>query len=434
MSRQKTIASKVCIEGIGLHTGSFSKIELLPAPPNTGIFFLRKDIEKEPAIKVDFKNLLNPNGFLRRTSIEKEGVCIHTIEHLMSALSILCIDNLQINIWGEEIPGLDGSSKIFVDKIKEAGIVEQDYDREYLVVKEPIWVEDNFSKLIALPNSFFKISYLLKYDNPLIGLEYLEVEPEKFDSCRDIFLARTFCTKDEADSLLKLGLGKGANYNNTLVVSEKEVINNNLRVPDEFVKHKVLDLIGDLYVIGPIKAHIIAIKSGHNLNYRLLQRLYRSKKYTLSMKPKINIQDKAEIDIEEIMDILPHRYPFLLIDRVIYLEKGKKAVGIKNVSFNENFFQGHFPDKPIMPGVLILEAMAQVGGVLVLTFSDQKIKYAYFMSINNAKFRKTVVPGDQLFIEVSVIKIKSKIALLHGEAFVGENLVAEADLMFTIKD
>ena len=434
MIKQKTIASKVYIEGVGLHTGSFSKIELLPALPNTGIVFLRKDIEKAPAIKVDFTNLVGPNEFLRRTSIGINGVYIHTIEHLMSALSILGIDNLQINIWGEEIPGLDGSSKIFVDKIKEAGIVEQDYDKEYLIVKEPIWVEDNFSELIALPSSSFKISYLLKYDNPLIGLEYLEIEPENFDSCKDIFLARTFCTEDEVDSLLKLGLGKGADYNNTLVVSEKEVINNKLRVSDEFVKHKVLDLIGDLYIIGPIKAHIIAIRSGHNLNYRLLQKLYRYKKNILSLRSKISIQDKKTIDIEEIMDILPHRYPFLLVDRVIYLEKGKKAVGIKNVSFNENFFQGHFPDKPIMPGVLILEAMAQVGGVLVLTFSDQKIKYAYFMSINNAKFRKTVVPGDQLLIDVSVVKIKSKVALLHGEAFVDEKLVAEADLMFTVGD
>ena len=433
MNKQKTIASKIYIEGKGLHTGSFSKIELLPALPNTGIFFVRKDIEREPIIKVDFSNLVSPDEFLRRTSIGINGIYVHTIEHLMSALSILGIDNLQINIWGEEIPGLDGSSKIFVEKIKEAGIVEQDYDKEYLIVKEPIWVEDGFSKLIALPSSSFKISYLLKYDNPLIGLEYLEVEPEDFDSCRDIFLARTFCTKDEVDSLLKLGLGKGADYSNTLVVSEKEIINNKLRVSDEFVKHKVLDLIGDLYIIGPVKAHIIGIRSGHNLNYRLLKKLYRYKKNILSLRPKINIQDN-KIDIEEIMEILPHRYPFLLIDKVIYLEKGKRAVGIKNVSFNENFFQGHFPDKPIMPGVLILEAMAQVGGVLVLTFSDKKIKYAYFMSINNAKFRKTVVPGDQLLIDISVIKIKSKVALLHGEAFVEEKLVAEADLMFTVGD
>ena len=232
-----------------------------------------------------------------------------------------------------------------------------------------------------------------------------------------------------------MGLGKGANYDNTLVISDKEVIKNTLRFPDEFIKHKVLDLIGDLYLAGAIKGHVIAIRSGHSLNIRLLQRLrrYREKITSAGVGSKTSyVPEHTELTTEEIMKILPHRYPFLLVDRITYLDKGKKAIGLKSVTMNEFFFQGHFPGKPIMPGVLLIEAMAQVGGVLMLACEEHQGKLAYFLAANNVKFRKTVEPGSQLIIEVTAGRIKSKTGTVYTKAFVGNKLVAEAELRFAL--
>jgi UDP-3-O-[3-hydroxymyristoyl] N-acetylglucosamine deacetylase/3-hydroxyacyl-[acyl-carrier-protein] dehydratase len=241
--------------------------------------------------------------------------------------------------------------------------------------------------------------------------------------------------EEEVKSLLDMGLGKGSSYENTLVVSKSGILNNELRFPDEFVKHKILDLIGDLYLVGPFKGHVIAVRSGHSLNIKLLDKLrkYKEKVTSGGIGSKASfVPQENELNAEEIMKILPHRYPFLLVDRIVYLEKGKKAIGIKNVSINEHFFQGHFPGKPVMPGVLIIEAMAQVGGVLMLACEENVGKLAYFMAANNVKFRKTVEPGDQLAIEVIAGKVKTKTGTVHTKALVHDKVVAEAELMFAL--
>ncbi|MEI8350458.1 MAG: UDP-3-O-acyl-N-acetylglucosamine deacetylase [Candidatus Omnitrophota bacterium] len=435
MDKQKTIKGKLSFEGNGLHSGQMAKIEILPAPPDSGITFLRQD-DTCTLIKADIYSALDAEKFPRRTSIGAHGVYIHTIEHLMAAFHLLGIHNAQVNIWGEEIPGLDGSSKLFVEKMQEIGLEDQEAPVNRLVIKEPLWVEEGSSSIIIMPSEQLRVSYALQYDNPLIGSGYVDVVLNG-ELKSDIFQARTFCLEEEVKLLLDMGLGKGANYDNTLVVSKEGVVNNKLRFCDEFVKHKILDLIGDLYLAGPIQGHIIAIKSGHSLNIKLLERLrrYREKVLSAGVGAQTSYRPQGkELNSEEIMKLLPHRYPFLLVDRVIDIERGKRAVGIKNVTMNEQFFQGHFPGRPVMPGVLIVEAMAQVGGVLMLASEDNRGKLAYFMAANNVKFRKTVVPGDQLILEVVAGKIRSKSGTVYTKASVDGKLVAEAELMFALVD
>ncbi|MBU1122942.1 MAG: UDP-3-O-acyl-N-acetylglucosamine deacetylase [Candidatus Omnitrophota bacterium] len=434
MDKQKTINSNMSFEGTGLHTGKHTKIELVPAASNTGIVFFRKDKPQSSIIKGDFYSLLDVQRFPRRTSVGVDGVYVHTVEHIMAALHLLRIDNVQINVWGEEVPGLDGSAKEFVDKLKEVGSKEQEAYRSYLIVKEPIWVQKGDASIVILPYSESRVSYALNYDNPLIGAGYVDIKLNgKLET--NLYESRTFCLEEEVKPLLDMGLGKGSNYENTLVISKTGVVKNQLRFPDEFVKHKLLDLIGDLYLAGPVKGYVIAIKSGHALNISLLEKLRRYKEKITSAGVGSGVQyvpSGGELNAEEIMKILPHRYPFLLVDRVISMEKGKKATGIKNVTMNEYFFQGHFPGKPVMPGVLIVEAMAQVGGVLMLACEEHRGKLAYFLAANNVKFRKTVEPGDQLVIEVTAGKVKTKSGTVYAKAFVNNKLVAESDLMFAL--
>jgi len=434
MDKQKTIKDRFVIEGTGLHTGKKVKLEFLPGSDDVGILFVRKDLKPEAVIKASFYSILSPERFPRRTSIGDNGTQIHTVEHLMAALSILGIDNIQINVWGEEIPGTDGSAKEFVECLEKATIVEGEALRNYLVIREPLWVKEGASTIIVLPHQETRISYSLQYDSSSIGSGYIDVALN--GSLSDNFYeARTFCLEEEVNSLLDMGLGKGSNYDNTLVVSEKGIIENELRMPDEFAKHKILDLIGDLYLAGPLKGHVIAMKSGHGLNIKLLERLkkYKEKVTSGGVGSKTYfVPEGSQLNTQEIMKILPHRYPFLLIDRIVQLEAGKRAVGVKNVSMNEQFFQGHFPGRPVMPGVLIIEAMAQVGGVLMLACEENRGKLAFFMAANSAKFRRTVEPGDQLLLEVEAGRIKSKTGTVHAKAFVEGKLVAESELMFAL--
>jgi len=434
MANQRTINKKIVFEGVGLHTGVKTKLEMLPAAADSGIVFLRQDIDSPALIKVSPYSVLNPEKFPRRTSLGVEGVCVHTVEHLMAALHLLAIDNLQINIWGEEVPGLDGSAKDFVEQIQKVGWRNEQSLRKPLVVKEPIWAEEGSASIVVLPCNGTRISYVLDYDSPLISSGYIDIILNG-NLNSDLYAARTFCLENEVNSLLGMGLGKGANYKNTLVVSDKGIIDNKLRVDDEFAKHKILDLIGDLYLAGSIQAHVIAIRGGHSLNIKLLDKLrrYQERQKSAGVSSQTTyVPEGTELNTEEIMRILPHRYPFLLVDRIAYLDKGKRAIGIKNVTMNEYFFQGHFPRRPVMPGVLIVEAMAQVGGVLMLACEEHCGKLAYFMAANNIKFRKTVVPGDQLVIEVAVGKVRSKTGTVYTKAFVDGKIVAEADLMFAL--
>lgn len=434
---QRTIKKPVELNGIGLHTGANVHLKFKPAPTNTGINFIRVDIKDSPMIKADISNVMDQDKSPRRTSVSNGSAEVHTIEHLMAALWSQGIDNIIIEIDGPELPGLDGSAMGFIDILKKAGIENQAAAKKVYTVKSPLWVEQDGAMIMVLPDNQFRVSYTLNYEHPLLKAQYISfnIDGDTFE--KEIASARTFCLEKEVSDLRERGLGKGANYENTVVVGQKGVIDNDLRFEDEFARHKILDLLGDLYLLGyHIKGHIIAIRSGHPLNIQLVDKInaQREKNQAGGIRAVYVEAGSNVLDSSDIQKILPHRYPFLLVDRIIELEEDKRAVGIKNVTMNEQFFTGHFPGSPVMPGVLIIEAMAQVAGVLMLNKKENVGKVAYFMSLDNAKFRKTVIPGDQLRLEVEVVKLKSKTSLVHTKALVDGSVVSEADLMFALVD
>lgn len=432
---QRTIKKPVELSGIGLHTGAKVNLKFKPAPTNTGINFIRVDIPDSPMVKADILNVLDQTKSLRRTSVGSGLVEIHTIEHLMAALWSVGMDNIIIEIDGPELPGLDGSATGFIEVLKKAGIENQAAKKKIYQVRSPIWVEQNGAMIMVLPDNQFRISYTLNYEHPLLRAQYISFVLDESTFEREVASSRTFCLEREVNDLREKGLGKGANYENTVVVGQNGVIDNDLRFEDEFARHKILDLLGDLYLLGyGIKGHIIAVRSGHPLNISLVDRInmQREKVMAGGIKAVYVETGTNALDSSDIQKILPHRYPFLLVDKIIELEPDKRAVGIKNVTMNEHFFTGHFPGNPVMPGVLIIEAMAQVAGVLMLNKKENVGKTAYFMSLDKAKFRKTVVPGDQLRLEVEVIKLKSKTGQVHTRALVDGQIVSEADLMFAL--
>lgn len=437
MDKQRTIDRELSLKGVGLHTAHKANITFKPAEPDTGINFIRVDLPGRPMVRACIEYLLPQSRSLRRTSVGANTVEVHTVEHLMAALSGLGIDNLYIEIDNNEVPGMDGSSINFLEALKGA-VKEQDKERQYYTIREPIFIEEEGASIIAVPSQEFKISYTLSYDHPLLKAQFLEVTITDGVFEKEIAPARTFCLEEEAEALRKQGVGQGADYTNTLVVGKNGVIKNKLRYDDEFIRHKMLDLLGDLYLVGQrIKGHIIALKSGHSLNLKLLNKISQQRQRYMSAgisSGSYSPPDGEGFGVEEIMKILPHREPFLFVDRIITLEKGKHVTGIKNVTINDYFFKGHFPGKPVMPGVIIIEAMAQVGGVMMLSLEENRGKLAYFLTIDNIKFRKTVVPGDQLVLDVTAVKIKSKTGSVHAKAYVEDKVVAEADLMFILGD
>ncbi|HAZ09954.1 MAG TPA: 3-hydroxyacyl-[acyl-carrier-protein] dehydratase FabZ [Candidatus Omnitrophica bacterium] len=434
---QRTIKKSVELSGVGLHTGVSVNLKFKPAPTNTGVNFIRVDIKDSPMVKADINNIICQEKSPRRTSIGINGVEVHTIEHLMAALWALGIDNIIIETDGPELPGLDGSAKDFIDILKKIGIEDQGIPKKIYQVKSPLWVEQDGAMIMVLPDDNFRVSYTLNYEHPLLKAQYISFTVDEGVFTKEIATARTFCLEKEANELRKKGLGKGANYDNTVVVGEGGVIDNELRFEDEFARHKILDLLGDLYLLGySIRGHIIAMRSGHPLNVQLVEKInnQREKLQAGGIKAVYVEANGNILDSMDIQKILPHRYPFLLVDKIIEIEPDKKAVGIKNVTMNEQFFTGHFPGRPVMPGVLIVEAMAQVAGVLLLNKKENTGKYAYFISLDNVKFRKTVVPGDQLRLEVEVVKLRSKTGQVHTRALVDGAIVSEADLMFALVD
>jgi len=435
---QSTIRKEVELEGVGLHTGEKVKIRFKPLGPDSGIIFQRVDLAGKPTVQATVDNVIDISKSPRRTSIGSKEAEVHTIEHVMAVLSVLNIDNILIEINGPEVPGMDGSAFPFFETLEGAGIESQNVPRKSFQIREPIWLSEDDASIVIFPCQEFKISYLLSYDHhPYLKPQYLNFVINRDTFVKEIAPARTFCLEEEAEVLKHQGLGRGADYENTLVVGEKGVIKNKLRFENEFARHKILDLIGDLYLLGyALRGHVIAIKSGHPLNLKLLhkieqQRLRITEGAIRSVSTNFEL-NKNYLDINEIQKILPHRYPFLFVDKIIELEEDKRAVGIKNVSVNDYFFQGHFPGRPVMPGVLIIEAMAQVAGVLMLSKKENQGKLAYFMSIDKVKFRRTVLPGDQLILEAEVVKLKSKTGQVRTKAYVDSKVVAEAELMFAL--
>ena len=431
---QRTIANDVFMSGQGIHSGEPVSVRVLPAPPNTGIVFVRSDLPHRPAIPVTSAKVVDVEKSVRRTTLSKHGAEIQTVEHFMASLWGMGIDNAYVEVNNSEMPGLDGSALQFFQRFKAVGTVEQAAPRRYFSLREPVLVEEGDASIAVFPDRTLRISYCLSYPHPLLKsqlVSYAQDGAASFET--EIAPARTFCLKEEADQLRAAGFGKGATYENTLILGPDGVMNNRLRFDDECARHKVLDLLGDLYLLGGrLKAHVIAMKSGHPLNVKLLKKLDQAMEQRKigSLQSATNeIMVGPQLDIMQIQKILPHRHPFLLVDRIIELTE-TRAVGIKCVTINDDFFRGHFPDRPVMPGVLLVEAMAQVGGIIILNKPEYKGKYAYFMAVDDVKFRKPVVPGDVVVLEADLEKVRSRTGVVKGRALVDGKVVCEGSLLF----
>ena len=390
-----------------------------PAPANHGIVFRRIDLPGEPIVQVC------PNNYQevipRCTSLGAGNATVNSVEHLLSAFAGMGIDNVCVDIDGPECPALDGSALPYVQILQQAEIVQQDVPRAPIVLTDPFAAYDEDKQLILLPADSLQISFVYDHPNLPAQVATFTIDPETY--VNEIAPARSFCFADEIELLRGQGIGKGASYDNVLVIEEDGSTSSDLRFKDEFVRHKMLDLIGDLYLVGKLpQAQVVALKSGHTLHAQLI----------LSMAEKRLIQQQEPIEIMDILEVLPHRYPMCMLDRIVEVELGKRAVGIKNLSFNEPFFQGHFPEQPVMPGVLQMEALAQLGAWLLLKELGAEGQVGYFVSIKEAKFRRPVVPGDQLRLEIEVLRRRRTWAWLGGKAYVGDQLAAEGELSIAL--
>lgn len=458
MRKQTTIKSSVSISGTGLHTGCETTLTFHPAPENHGYRFLRSDLENNPVINADARYV---NKTQRGTSLNFEGIEINTTEHVLAALVGLKIDNVLLELNASEPPIMDGSSIEFIKLLKEVGIQEQDADVDYFVVKEPIVYTDKEtgSEMLLVPSENYQITTMVDYGTKVLNTQHAHLNDlSEFEV--EFAHARTFCFLHELELLIEHNLIKGGDLNNAIVFVERElsdeemkrlgqyfgkeqvkvrpegVLNNlELRYSNEPARHKLLDIIGDLALVGkPILGRIIATKPGHGPNTNFAKHLINIIEKEKKSMPKFDLNKKPVMDIVEIMNTLPHRPPFLLVDKVLELDE-TRVVGLKNVTMNEEFFNGHFPGAPVMPGVLQVEAMAQAGGILVLKqVPDPENYLTYFLKIDNVKFKKMVLPGDTLIFELELIEpVRRGICQMRGKAYVGDSLVMQAELMAQIK-
>ena len=428
---QKTIVSEAVVSGRGLFTGEPATLTFKPAPAGHGVVFVRSDLDRPVRIPALVQQITKRT---RRSTIRNGADSVETIEHCMSAIHGLGIDNIEVNIAGGEVPGVDGSCLPFVQALQSAGIVEQSAEKQFLRISEPVEVTDGTSTLIASPaaGDEFQMIFDLDYGaNTPIGHQLFSYTLG--DNFADVIApARTFVLKHEADMLRQRGLGLHLQPGDVLVIDNDGPIATKYRFPDECVRHKILDMIGDLYLLGcSIRGKIIAYKSGHSLNHALVRKLVSmlqaQRHSALSIRGPV-------MDIKQITRILPHRFPMLLVDRVIEMDSINHAVGIKNVSMNEPFFQGHYPGSPVMPGVLIVEAMAQLSGLLLARQLEHTGKLPMLLSMDKVKLRRPVVPGDQLILESETIRVKARTGHVKCRAMVGDQLAAEAVLKFMLVD
>ncbi len=439
MENQKTIAREVSFSGIGLHTGSLTTMTFKPAPPDTGVTFYRVDLEGRPAIPADIEHVVDVS---RGTTIGLNGAKVHTVEHFLAAICGLDIDNIAIELDGPEIPNGDGSSQPFLQTLKKAGKVEQDAERKYITVTEPVYYRCDDVTLSVLPADELRITMTIAYDHVAIGTQYasLSITPETFEN--ELSGARTFCFLREVKMLQEQGLIRGGSLESAVVIGDEAILNDQLRFADEFVRHKMLDLLGDMYLLGRrIKGHVIGVKSGHAKNVmfsKQIKSVYMNG-HTPALPLSLRLSKKPPaLDVNTIMRILPHRFPFLLVDRILTFEPNKRAIGCKNVTVNEPFFQGHWPSVPVMPRILVMEVMAQVGSLLVVSDAAATRKgnpgeIAYLQGIDKARFLRNVVPGDQIIVEVEMIEMSGTQCVIKAVAKIEDRIAAEAELLFGIK-
>lgn len=459
---QTTIQNAVSISGVGLHTGTTCTMTFKPAPDNHGIKFVRIDLGDRLEIPALAEYVVDIS---RGTTLGLGDAKVHTVEHVLAAVAGLQIDNIIIEIDGIEPPIADGSSKPFVDKLLEAGIVKQKEPKNYLIITENITYrnEEEQVEMVALPLDGFRMTVMVDYQNPALGSQHTGLFDLEKEFVSEFAPTRTFCFLSEVEALADQGLIQGGNIDNAVVIVDHEVSDNdltelsnklgleekitigkngflnenNLRFKNEPVRHKLLDMIGDLALIGaPIKAQILAARPGHKANVEFAKKIRKLLQQKQLEKKYQHVKTEGVVfDSVAISKILPHRYPFLLVDKIIHLELDKKVIGVKNVTGNEPFFPGHFPGRPIMPGVLIIEAMAQTGGILMLnSVENPEEKLVVFMTIDKAKFRKQVVPGDQLVMEVELVSQRSRFVVIKGKAMVDNKVVAEAEMKAAIVD
>ncbi|MFM2179089.1 MAG: hypothetical protein RL015_3187 [Verrucomicrobiota bacterium] len=433
--RQHTLAKSASITGTSLHTGEQVTLTLQPAPENFGFKFRRIDLEDKPFIPALVEKVQKVE---RATTIAEGGVNVHTVEHVISALAGMGVDNAIIEMDANEPPIVDGSSLPFVELIKSAGIVEQQAPRKVFEIREPIYQETRDGTILTImPDKKFRISCTNVGPGGRFTQYFsVEINPETYE--REIAPARTFVYYEDIAPLMEKGLIKGGTLEAAVVVRGETLLSKQpLRFADEFVRHKILDIVGDLMLSGKrITGHVIAVRPGHGPNTEMARAIVSQYNAMRAMvPPTVHIPGgETVLDINEVMKILPHRYPFLLVDRIIGFEGETKCTGIKNVTINEPYFEGHFPGHPIMPGVLQLEAMAQVASIVLLKIPQNQGKIGYFMSANNVKWRKPVLPGDTLVIETEITKLKRSIATGVGRCVVNGQVVSEAELMFSVVD